>query len=185
MGSTRRNDDLRLKLNDVLHTPNVGADDADLNLFQPACFFLCIHADTDTNAVGDILAKYLQNISRPVTTLGPVVDYLYLYFSTPSATSAALPHLDSLLDPIGTFVGTVDMELLVLVSVKVDVPGGVAADIVSVLKVVYCRHGTDLETGELKLERELFLLRIEGTESCCSARIIKSSRKNVNQRGTL
>jgi hypothetical protein len=43
--------DLRLNdSTDVLHVPNVfGADDADLNLFQPACFFLCIHADTDTN----------------------------------------------------------------------------------------------------------------------------------------
>jgi hypothetical protein len=40
------------------------------------------------------------------------------------------------------------MELLVLVSVKVDVPGGLLrSDIVSVFKVVYCRHGTDLETG--------------------------------------
>jgi hypothetical protein len=37
MGSTR---DLRLNdSTDVLHVPNVfGADDADLNLFQPACF---------------------------------------------------------------------------------------------------------------------------------------------------
>jgi hypothetical protein len=38
MGSTRE----RLETNDstdVLHVPNVfGADDADLNLFQPACF---------------------------------------------------------------------------------------------------------------------------------------------------
>jgi hypothetical protein len=42
--------DLRLNdSTDFLHVPNVfGADDADLNLFQPACF-LCIHADTDTN----------------------------------------------------------------------------------------------------------------------------------------
>ena len=56
-------------------------------------------------------------------------------FSPASATSAALPHLDSLLDPIDTFVGTVDMELLVLVSVKVDVPGGLLrSDIVSVFK---------------------------------------------------
>jgi hypothetical protein len=68
-----------------------------------------------------------------------------IYFSL-HRRSAALPHLDSLLDPIGTFVGTVDMELLVLVSVKVDVPGGLLrSDIVSVFKVVYCRHGTDLE----------------------------------------
>jgi hypothetical protein len=39
------------------------------------------------------------------------------------------------------------MELLVLVSVKVDVPGGLLrSDIVS-FKVVYCRHGTDLRRG--------------------------------------
>jgi hypothetical protein len=38
MGSTEN--DLRLNdSTDVLHVPNVfGADDADLNLFQPACF---------------------------------------------------------------------------------------------------------------------------------------------------
>jgi hypothetical protein len=40
------------------------------------------------------------------------------------------------------------MELLVLVSVKVDVPGGLLrSDIVSVFKGGICRHGTDLETG--------------------------------------
>jgi hypothetical protein len=43
--------DLRLNdSTDVLHVPNVfGADDADLNLFQPACFSFYAYADTDTN----------------------------------------------------------------------------------------------------------------------------------------
>jgi hypothetical protein len=37
MGSTRER--LETDSTDVLHVPNVfGADDADLNLFQPACF---------------------------------------------------------------------------------------------------------------------------------------------------
>ena len=35
-------------------------------------------------------------------------------FSTASAPSAALPHLDGLLDPTDTVVGKVVMELLVL-----------------------------------------------------------------------
>jgi hypothetical protein len=58
-------------------------------------------------------------------------------FSTASAASAALPHLGGLLDPTDTFVGKVVMELLVLVlvSIKVDVPSGfLRSDILSVFK---------------------------------------------------
>jgi hypothetical protein len=78
MGSTEN--DLRLNdSTDVLHVPNVfGADDADLNLFQPACFsfyaYMPIPILTVAREVNSALHSYLQNIFKykpSVTTLGP------------------------------------------------------------------------------------------------------------------
>jgi hypothetical protein len=53
---------------DVLHVPNVfGADDADLNLFQPACFSFYAYMPIPILTVareGPALHSYLQNIFK-------------------------------------------------------------------------------------------------------------------------
>jgi hypothetical protein len=57
----------------MFYVPNVfGADDADLNLFQPACFSFYAYMPIpiltvarEVNSPAQLSSKYLQNISRP------------------------------------------------------------------------------------------------------------------------
>jgi hypothetical protein len=81
---------------------------------------------TVAREVNSALHSYLQNISRDDPRSLSLTTAYRIYFASIgdircSSSSRQLARSDWL------FVGTVDMELLVLVSVKVDVPGGVAA----------------------------------------------------------